>query len=354
MTEDKATTLDKICFVISPIGREGTDIHLRFREVLDYVIRPAVQDPGYGLQVLRADDIERAGSFIKDILEYVSGAHVVIADLTGQNANVFYELGVRHSLSSRTILIAQSLDDIPSDLREYRTIIYDTSAKGATTFKERIDKYLKDIAQEPDRADNPVLDRLGSVLEERTRELALQVVDLRSQLEQVLKKGALTPRAPSREGAYSRVTRILELFGAQEKILGGTFTRKVNGVETEFSLPSRQGNFALYFQKDGKKIKAFWYVSTPVGTWNIAKEFADLRVLIEKCSKGQEAGIKFVIATDETLGEEKAAILKAFEKMKKFVPTEYRKLFSLEIWDDETLTREEKELGIKIDLAESK
>src|SRR6266536_3986727 len=148
MTE-KSPTLDRICFVISPIGREGTEVHDRFKEVLEFMIRPAVKEAGAGLEVLRADDIQRAGSFIKDILEYVSGAWIIIADLTSQNPNVFYELGVRHSLSPRTILIAQNLDDIPSDLREYRTIIYDMTAKGASLFKQRIEKYLTEIQDGP-------------------------------------------------------------------------------------------------------------------------------------------------------------------------------------------------------------
>ena len=157
------------CFVISPIGNPGTEKHTRFKEILDYVIKAAVKASGYSLQVLRADDIDRAGSFIKDILESLYGSYVVIADLTEQNPNVFYELGVRHALSPRTILIAQSIDDIPSDLREYRTIVYDTSAKGAATFSSRLKKYLSEMQKEPERADNPVLDRIGSIFAKPNR-----------------------------------------------------------------------------------------------------------------------------------------------------------------------------------------
>jgi hypothetical protein len=103
----------KICFVISPIGIEGTEKHRKFKEVLEYIIKSAVRSSGYEIDVLRADDINRTGSFIKDILESIYSSFIVIADLTEQNPNVFYELGVRHALSPRTILIAQSLDEIP-------------------------------------------------------------------------------------------------------------------------------------------------------------------------------------------------------------------------------------------------
>src|SRR5438067_1099306 len=158
---------EKICFVISRIGQQGTKEHKQFLEVLEYMIRPAVASSGYRLQVLRADDINRAGSFIKDILESLFSSFVVIADLTGQHPNVFYELGVRHALRPRTILIAQSLDDIPSDLREYRTIEYETSAKGAAVFSKRLKEFLDEIHREPERADNPVLDRIRSINENR-------------------------------------------------------------------------------------------------------------------------------------------------------------------------------------------
>src|SRR4051794_896843 len=93
---------EDICFVISPIGKVGTERHAKFKEVLEYVIKAGVKASGYNLQVLRADDIDRAGSFIRDILDNIYNSHVVIADLTEQNPNVFYELGMRHALRPRT------------------------------------------------------------------------------------------------------------------------------------------------------------------------------------------------------------------------------------------------------------
>jgi hypothetical protein len=128
-----------------------------FKRVLDELIRPAVAHSSLGLRVVRADDIHRPGSFIRDVVEYLAGAHTVIVDLTGQNANVFYELGVRHALSPRTILIARSADDIPSDLREYRTLIYADNADGDAVFRENLRKYLDEIERTPDEPDNPVL-----------------------------------------------------------------------------------------------------------------------------------------------------------------------------------------------------
>lgn len=97
-----------------------------------------MEDTGYKLQLIRADEIDKTGSFIKQILDCLYSSFIVIADLTDKNPNVFYELGVRHSLSPRTILIAQSLEDVPSDLGEYRTIKYDMSAKSSKYFSKKL------------------------------------------------------------------------------------------------------------------------------------------------------------------------------------------------------------------------
>ncbi len=145
------------CFVVSPIGEQGTARFETFRRVLDHLIRPAVEESVLGLRVIRADEIHRPGSFIRDVLEYLAGAYLVIVDLTGQNANVFYELGVRHALSPRTILIAHETADLPADLREYRTLMYSDAPGSDETFRQQLRSYLEQIERTPDAPDNPVL-----------------------------------------------------------------------------------------------------------------------------------------------------------------------------------------------------
>lgn len=350
MKED-TTTLDNICFVISPIHREKTENHQKFREVLEFVIKPAVDEVGFGLKVLRADDIERAGSFIKDILEYISGAFVVIADLTEQNPNVFYELGVKHSLSPRTILIAQSLDDIPSDLREYRTIIYDVTAKGAATFKQRIDKYLREIKEEPQRLDNPVLDRLGIAVEKRTQELEGQVAQLESQLESVLKKGQPKKvEVPSGTGSVqTRLSRILKLKNI-EYCYTNLYTVLGEGENTiKFIFPKGSGDFQLVRPPEGREL---FYISLQSRIVNIEHELADIRVLMGECSGEHGYTVTFVIVSGDSTRDKLKQVRQAFNKMKTFLPQKERKSFKLDIWDNTELTKIEMALGIKVDIPE--
>ena len=74
----------------------------------------------------RADEIFGSVPIMNNILKETLRAHFVIADLTGQNANVFYELGISHSFKDahNIILISQSVEDIPFDIRHLSTIIY--------------------------------------------------------------------------------------------------------------------------------------------------------------------------------------------------------------------------------------
>lgn len=345
-TVNKSSTVDEnICFVISPIGKEDTELHTKFKEVLEYIIKPAFDESGYKYSILRADDINRSGSFIKDILENIYSSHIVLADLTGQNPNVFYELGVRHSLRPRTILISQNLEDIPSDLREYRTIIYDTSAKGAANFKKKIKTFMQEINKEPERPDNPVLDRLGSVVENKLSQVEAERDELKNEITKILSGNKpKTSEKPSYSNVRTRFKRILELKNAEKQdIFGGRFTRG----DKDFTLPKEQGNFSLFYLKKGKSIEDFWYVSMPISEVSIDEELSDIRVLLEKCSQGQNVSCKFILVKENIISA-KNSYLQKFEQMKEHISEEYRGLFTFNLIDPPELENWEKEFGLKV------
>jgi len=122
------------------------------------MIKPAVTGSRLGFVCERAK--ARSGAFIRDILEGLNRADVVIADLTDRNPNVCYELGIRHTLKNRTILIAQRMDDVPSDLQSYWVITYRKDLTGASEFRERVRGILKEMQQKPEKSDSPVADFL--------------------------------------------------------------------------------------------------------------------------------------------------------------------------------------------------
>ena len=125
-------------FVLMPFAEEMRDIY-------DRNISRAVSD--VNLQVGRADDIFGPGSIMKDIWSAIHGARVVIADCTGRNPNVFYEIGLAHAIGRNTILISQSLDDVPFDLRHLRVIVYKYTPPGMEVFEKALMKTIREILQ---------------------------------------------------------------------------------------------------------------------------------------------------------------------------------------------------------------
>jgi hypothetical protein len=95
-----------------------------------------------GLSVGRADDFFSTGSIMADVWSAINFATVLIADCTDRNPNVFYEIGVAHTVGKDTILISQSLDDIPFDLRHLRTIIFEYTPPGMIQFEKTLSSTL--------------------------------------------------------------------------------------------------------------------------------------------------------------------------------------------------------------------
>ncbi|MEX2215132.1 MAG: hypothetical protein WD768_13440 [Phycisphaeraceae bacterium] len=125
---------DRACFVISPIGEEKSPERLRSDEVFELIISPAAE--GHGLKPFRADQMLTSGRQItSEVISQLLTARVVVADLTGPNANVFYELGIRHSAQLPVILLAEAGAPIPFNVHGLRVITY--SLTGAETRKAR-------------------------------------------------------------------------------------------------------------------------------------------------------------------------------------------------------------------------
>ena len=91
-----------------------------------------------GLSVARADDIFKAGSVMEDVWNLMHACRILIADCTGRNPNVFYEIGLAHSIGKRVILLAQSDEDIPFDIKHLRYISYEYTPRGMKEFEARL------------------------------------------------------------------------------------------------------------------------------------------------------------------------------------------------------------------------
>lgn len=123
-------TLDpQLCFVLMPFDKT-------FQALYDDHIKPTVVRAG--MRCERADDIQGTTLITWGIWERVNRARFLVAELTGQNANVFYELGLAHALSKDVILITQSMDFVPFDLKAIRCIVYEFTPRGTQSLEKKL------------------------------------------------------------------------------------------------------------------------------------------------------------------------------------------------------------------------
>jgi hypothetical protein len=100
-----------------------------------------------GLRCRKADDIWENPAVIQDVVTLIDRSNIVICDCSGRNPNVFYEIGIAHTLGREVILITQSEEDIPFDLRHLRYVRYLNNGEGLAALVERLKPRLADLAQ---------------------------------------------------------------------------------------------------------------------------------------------------------------------------------------------------------------
>lgn len=116
-------------FVVMPFADE-------MKPLYDQHIRPLAAE--LGITVARADDFFAVASVMTDVWNAIHAAKVVIGDCTGRNANVFYEIGIAHTLGKPVILLTQDGADVPFDLRHIRVLTYDGSAPGMAELRRSL------------------------------------------------------------------------------------------------------------------------------------------------------------------------------------------------------------------------
>jgi hypothetical protein len=98
-----------------------------------------------GLTVRRGDDFFTAHSVVQDIWKAIASARSIVADCTERNPNVFYEIGLAHTIGKPTILLTQREEDIPFDLRHLRHIPYQLTPRGMKDFEARFRETLRNV-----------------------------------------------------------------------------------------------------------------------------------------------------------------------------------------------------------------
>jgi len=134
---------DKICFYVTPLGDEGTEVRRHADMMLKHLVEPIMT--ASGLKTIRADKIEKSGLITQQVLEHLAYSRLCIADLSFGNPNAFYELGVRHMCLSPTIQVIRKGDKIPFDVSQGRTVTIDTS--DVYSIMDKFESARKELAE---------------------------------------------------------------------------------------------------------------------------------------------------------------------------------------------------------------
>lgn len=135
---DMADRAQTKCFVVMPFDEEGLDV------VYEDFVRPTLEVQ-CRLACQRGDSVFGSNFIMTDILDQIRESDLILADLTGCNPNVLYEVGICDTLEKPVLLLTQSKDDIPFDLRHRRVLLYEYSPHGCKLLERALPAHIRAV-----------------------------------------------------------------------------------------------------------------------------------------------------------------------------------------------------------------
>lgn len=126
-----------IAFIIMQFSDE-------YNQLFEEVIRPTCE--GKGFECIRANDKYTTNPIIQDIIESIHESSVIIANITPDNPNIFYEVGFAHAIKKPTILLCDRIrQNLPFDLSGFRTLFYENTIAGKSSIERDLNRYLDNL-----------------------------------------------------------------------------------------------------------------------------------------------------------------------------------------------------------------
>ena len=144
---------EKTCFFICPLGEQGSPERQRSDQVMKHIVKPAAQ--ANELTAVRSDE-GVPGVITHQIIEHVLKDRMVVADLSDQNANVFYEVALRHAFRQPIVVMIKKGQKLPFDVHNIRAIFYDLDLDGAADAREEVAGQIKAAMAEDFDPQSPV------------------------------------------------------------------------------------------------------------------------------------------------------------------------------------------------------
>ena len=130
------------CFVVSPIGEEGSNTRNNADKLFKYIIKPVCDECDF--EAIRVDKLNDANSITQTIIDHLENSELVIADISEHNPNVFFEMGYRTRTKKPIIHLKEKSENLPFDVTTIRTLEYDlTDLDSVEEIKNRLIKTIE-------------------------------------------------------------------------------------------------------------------------------------------------------------------------------------------------------------------
>jgi hypothetical protein len=177
------------CFIVTPIGDEGSKTRERSDKVLKHIIDPVVTGL-LKMEPIRSDRISNPGNITTEIIKHLVEAEVVVADLTDGNPNVFYEIAVRHATRKPMVTIIEVGSKIPADIADSRTIFYDLKdLDNVDECKRKLKSHIEFVVAHPEQVTNTIsitIDLMGTKSKDPLQQGYLEITSKLQELDSKL------------------------------------------------------------------------------------------------------------------------------------------------------------------------
>jgi nucleoside 2-deoxyribosyltransferase len=230
----------KTCFVIGPIGQEGSETRKRSDQVLKHIIVPVCEQNGY--EAIRVDKIHDSDIINQTIIKYLRESELVIADLTDHNPNAFYETGFRSALGKPLIQLIEEGQNLPFDVSGTRTIFYKMSDPDKIEItKNKLIETIKTVAVEKDSSTDDIDTISPNQSTQMNQQIFSLLLDIKDGIEN-LESSIKNKERSDIEGIISALANQMQKNSPEIKMMEILFPAMLNNPEKFINLMELMNN----------------------------------------------------------------------------------------------------------------